>query len=229
MTNGRNSSSSQPNSPTPIVPPSSGISGLAEVRSLLDVIHVDDRQGLPESLHGAVAVPLAVGGPISLDGKFASGSFLIPLATTEQGLVAGINRGAKAIRESGGCTSRVFYDGIVRAPLFSCRDVQAMLEALSWINKHTETLAEIAGHGSRFTELIEVLPIPTGSFLHVRLAFQTGDAMGMSMATRAAERIAAAIANNTGASLLTVSGNLCADKKALCWKCTPRKRKGRHR
>jgi hydroxymethylglutaryl-CoA reductase (NADPH) len=180
---------------------------------LVDSLGVLKRRGVPESLVGAVAVPLAVAGPIPICGEYASGSYQIPLATTEQTLVAAVNRGAKVIREVGGCACRVFYDGIVRAPAFSFRDVIEAVQALRWIETHNEALVRAAEEVSRFTKLVNVKAVPAGSILFVRLTFQTGDAMGMSMATRAAERAATVIVKNTNACLVTISGNLCSDKK----------------
>jgi len=53
----------------------------------------------------------------------------------------------------------------------------------------------------------------TGTTVHVRLEFDTKDAMGMNMVTIASERVADLIEEKTGARLLALSGNLCTDKK----------------
>jgi hydroxymethylglutaryl-CoA reductase (NADPH) len=47
----------------------------------------------------------------------------------------------------------------------------------------------------------------------LRFAFTTGDAMGMNMATIASEAMSKLIEKETGAVLVSVSGNLCVDKK----------------
>ena len=47
---------------------------------------------------GAVQVPIGIAGPL----RIKSRDYYIPLATTEGALVASINRGCKAITESGG-------------------------------------------------------------------------------------------------------------------------------
>src|SRR3989344_3517316 len=56
-----------------------------------------------ENLIGAVQVPLGVAGPIKIKNqKSKVKSYYIPLATTEGALVASVNRGCKAITNSGG-------------------------------------------------------------------------------------------------------------------------------
>ena len=61
---------------------------------------------------GFVALPVGIAGPMLLDGKL----YYVPMATTEGCLVASLNRGLKAIRDSGGAESVIFRDGMTRAP-----------------------------------------------------------------------------------------------------------------
>ena len=51
---------------------------------------------------GLVKVPLAVAGPLQINGNFARGNFLAPLTTTEGEVVALTNSGAEALNNSGG-------------------------------------------------------------------------------------------------------------------------------
>jgi hydroxymethylglutaryl-CoA reductase (NADPH) len=70
-------------------------------------------------------------------------------------------------------------------------------------------VASTTSHGS----LTQIEFFPNGRSLHMRLSFQTGDAMGMNMCTIASEAICEVISKNTGAELVSVSGNMCTDKK----------------
>jgi hypothetical protein len=65
-----------------------------------------------EVVVGYVPLPCGLVGPLLLDGA----KVFVPMATTEGCLVASTNRGAKAITQSGGCSSVVLKDGITRAP-----------------------------------------------------------------------------------------------------------------
>ena len=53
-----------------------------------------------ENFIGTVKVPLGVAGPLRVNGKFASGDYFVPLATTEAALVASYHRGALLISEA---------------------------------------------------------------------------------------------------------------------------------
>ena len=52
-----------------------------------------------ENMIGVVQIPLGFAGPVHVNGDYAQGPFLIPLATTEGALVASISRGMGRQRE----------------------------------------------------------------------------------------------------------------------------------
>src|SRR3989344_4887870 len=58
-----------------------------------------------ENMIGGAQLPIGVAGPLKINGESFNGQVYIPLATTEGALVASVNRGCKAITESGGVTS----------------------------------------------------------------------------------------------------------------------------
>ena len=71
-----------------------------------------------ENYVGTVKVPVGIVGPLKVNGQFARGEHMIPLATTEATLIASYNRGAKLLTHAGGCTVRILDQGISRAPGF---------------------------------------------------------------------------------------------------------------
>jgi hydroxymethylglutaryl-CoA reductase (NADPH) len=69
-----------------------------------------DTRGNIENFIGVAQVPVGLAGPLKINGEYAQGDFLIPLATTEGALVASYNRGMKIISDSGGANARILKD-----------------------------------------------------------------------------------------------------------------------
>ncbi len=164
-----------------------------------------------ENMVGAVQVPLGVAGPIELPGW---GRFVVPLATTEAALVASVNRGLKVIREFGEVDYVVKYAGMTRGPIFKTSGLRQSFKVLEWAkNKGFDYLAGLAGKVSNHIRLIKVQGQVLGSYVFVRFRFDTDEAMGMNMVTYASEVLGYEIEKATGAKLVSLSGNFCADKK----------------
>jgi hydroxymethylglutaryl-CoA reductase (NADPH) len=166
-----------------------------------------------ENMIGSVQVPVGFVGPLQVNGFHASGEFIVPLATTEGALVASVNRGCSAITAVGGATSLVVKEEMTRAPVFRVRDTLHAVQAGDWVVANFQVLKEAAEATTKHGKLRRADPFAVGRSLFVRLAFNTGDAMGMNMATIASEAVAKVIEKETGAVLISVSGNLCVDKK----------------
>jgi hydroxymethylglutaryl-CoA reductase (NADPH) len=166
-----------------------------------------------ENMIGAVQIPVGVAGPVTVKGEWASGSYYLPLATTEGALVASVNRGCSAIRRAGGAQVRILRDGMTRAPVFAARDVGHAKEVADWIPAHLGELQEVAQATTAHGRLMGCVPYVTGTSVYARFEFDTKDAMGMNMVTIASERMSERIETATGARLIALSGNLCTDKK----------------
>ncbi len=166
-----------------------------------------------ENMIGCVHVPLGFVGPIMVNGEFASGEFIVPMATTEGALIATVNRGCAAIAEAGGAYPHVVKDEMTRAPVFRVRDVAHGIEVGQWVEAHLDELRSLASTTTRHGRLLSARASGNGRSLYIRFAFETGDAMGMNMVTIASDRLARRIEEGTGAKLISVSGNYCVDKK----------------
>ena len=68
-----------------------------------------------EHFIGTVKLPVGLAGPLRVNGLFANGDYLVPLATTEAALVASYNRGAKLLTASGGASAMLLNEEIGRA------------------------------------------------------------------------------------------------------------------
>lgn len=166
-----------------------------------------------ENMIGATQIPLGFAGPILINGDNAKGEFLVPLATTEGALVASISRGMSVINDGGGVKVKVFQDGMTRAPVFRTNGVEHCNEIMEWIDSNMELLSSVVDTTTNHGKLTSVESYPAGRNLFIRFTYETGDAMGMNMATIATEVVSKEIENNTGAIMVSVSGNMCSDKK----------------
>ncbi|QCC50484.1 hydroxymethylglutaryl-CoA reductase (NADPH) [Halapricum salinum] len=166
-----------------------------------------------ENMIGATQIPLAIAGPLPIDGECTSDAVYLPLATTEGALVASVNRGAAAIRDAGEASTRVLKRGMTRAPVFSVANVEEAAAVADWVRASFDDLAAAAESTTSHGELQEVTPYVVGDSVFLRFSYDTKDAMGMNMATIATRAAAEVVEEETPASLVAVSGNLCTDKK----------------
>ncbi|WP_256402360.1 hydroxymethylglutaryl-CoA reductase (NADPH) [Halorubrum salinum] len=166
-----------------------------------------------ENMIGAVQVPMGVAGPVAIDGGALSGERYLPLATTEGALVASINRGCSVVTDAGGATARVTKSGMTRAPVFRVRDVAEAEALVEWVRDSEDVLREAAESTTSHGELLDVTPYVVGNNVFLRFRYDTKDAMGMNMATIATREACDRIEDETDASLVALSGNLCSDKK----------------
>jgi hydroxymethylglutaryl-CoA reductase (NADPH) len=167
-----------------------------------------------ENFIGAAQIPIGVIGPLHLKGEHVDGAVWVPLATTEAALVASTNRGCAAIREAGGATVRVEDVGMTRAPVFRTSGVVQTREFLRWVADHDAEIRAVAERTSRYLRLVDIRAVAYGTSVFLRFRFDTGDAMGMNMATIACDRVVnELIEPATGVACIALSGNYCVDKK----------------
>ena len=63
-----------------------------------------------ENFIGTVKLPVGIAGPLRVNGLYAQGDFLVPLATSEAALVASYSRGANLLTQAGGCTAMLLNE-----------------------------------------------------------------------------------------------------------------------
>jgi len=168
-----------------------------------------------ENMIGAVQIPLGVAGLLKVNGEYAKSEYYIPLATTEGALVAGVNRGCSVITKSGGANVRVFEDEMTRAPVFKLESLSRAKEFYEWVKcpEIFEHMKAVAEKTTRFGKLLSVKPFVTGTYVYLRFSYDTKDAMGMNMVTIATDAVMHLIEDEFGAHPVTLSGNMCTDKK----------------
>jgi hydroxymethylglutaryl-CoA reductase (NADPH) len=155
-----------------------------------------------ESVTGVATIPVSVAqlgvslGEYSLSGDgevVESGraveDVVVPLAHSEGGLTASVQRGAKAVELSGGFRTYIVADRITRASCFMCRNAGDALTLARWIDAHVDDMraflrAVESTELSRFAVLREVKTHVVGPMCHVLWRWTTGDAVGPNMMTR---------------------------------------------
>ncbi|WP_266078423.1 hydroxymethylglutaryl-CoA reductase (NADPH) [Haladaptatus caseinilyticus] len=190
----------------------------SETDATLDTVgdySFDAEQAEPniENMIGGAQIPMGVAGPIAVSGGSAEGDYYLPLATTEGALLASVNRGCSVIRTAGGADARVTKTGMTRAPVFRVQGIAEAEEVVSWVRENRDELAEAAESTTSHGELLDVTTYVVGDSVFLRFVYDTKDAMGMNMVTIATRKAAELVEDETPASLVALSGNLCTDKK----------------
>src|SRR5579862_3208451 len=155
-----------------------------------------------ESVTGLVSIPVSVAQlrvslgeyELSEDGAVVEAGrseeeVSVPVADTEGGLTASMQRGAMAVAESGGFRARVVADRITRASCFICRDSVDALALTRWVEERVPEMREWLRASenaelSRYAVLREAKTHVVGPMCHVLWRFTTGDAVGANMMTR---------------------------------------------
>ena len=169
-----------------------------------------------ENFVGAVRVPVGVAGPLRVNGLFAQGDYLVPLATTEAALVASYNRGSLLISAAGGCSAALLDEGVSRAPGFAFETLAEVGGFLGWVARELETLKQVAEATTRYGRFKDLNIDLEGNHVYLIFDFTTGDAAGQNMVTIAADAIVKHILEHCPykPKYCFVEANHSGDKKA---------------
>jgi hydroxymethylglutaryl-CoA reductase (NADPH) len=172
-------------------------------------------KGNIENFTGVAQVPLGFAGPLRINGEYAQGEFLIPLATSEGTLVASYNRGMKVLNLCGGVTTTIQADHMQRAPVFvfdSAREARAFRD---WVDSRIADIRREAEATTRVGKLQYIDTYLASKFAYLRFNFSTGDAAGQNMVGRATFAACSWILeNNDSIRRFYLESNLATDKKA---------------
>lgn len=136
-----------------------------------------------EAFIGSVEIPVGIAGPLLIKGEHAHGLFYAPMATSEGALVASATRGATAISRSGGATTRVTGQRMLRVPMFVLSDMASAMFFAEWVNDHFKEIAAQTRKYSNYANLSEIQTQLFGKTVYVHFVYQTGDAAGQNMTT----------------------------------------------
>jgi hydroxymethylglutaryl-CoA reductase (NADPH) len=168
-----------------------------------------------EHFTGVAQIPIGLAGPIQINGEYAQGQFLIPMATTEGTLVASYNRGMKVLNLCGGVKCTIIGDAMQRAPVFVFDDARGARDFTWWVEANIDKIREEAEATSSVAKLTEIDSYLASRFAYLRFNYTTGDAAGQNMVGRATFAACSWILDNyTGIKHFYLESNLATDKKA---------------
>lgn len=172
-------------------------------------------KGNCENFIGVAQVPIGLAGPLHVDGEYASGAFLIPMATSEGTMIASYSRGMKALTLCGGVKVTVMADAMQRAPVFIFRDARAARDFVDWMRSNLPQIREKAEATSSIAKLKYIDPYVSNKFVYLRFNFSTGDAAGQNMVGRATLAACEWILGHfAGIESFCLESNFATDKKS---------------
>ncbi|NJL14499.1 MAG: hydroxymethylglutaryl-CoA reductase [Microscillaceae bacterium] len=168
-----------------------------------------------ENFIGVAQVPIGLAGPLWVRGQAAQGEFFVPLATTEGTLVASYSRGMKLCHQAGGIMSTVIDEAMQRAPLFVFENARYAQDFGEWVSTHFEAIKAQAESTTQTGKLKNIEQYAAGKMRWLRFNFQTGDAAGQNMVTKATHKACFwMIAQGLqGLEHFTLAANFDTDKK----------------
>ncbi|PIQ42748.1 MAG: hydroxymethylglutaryl-CoA reductase [Gammaproteobacteria bacterium CG11_big_fil_rev_8_21_14_0_20_46_22] len=159
-------------------------------------------------------IPMKSVGPLKLVGD-VDAEVLVPLATYETPLWPSVGRGAKLSRLCGGIQVSLLDERMTRSVLFEADSARTLHQISHAILADMDVLYSVVSESSRFAKLLAAKPRIVGRMLYLRFEFQTGDASGHNMVTKASDYLMEYLLKRYDAlRYVSISGNYCIDKKA---------------
>ena len=186
---------------------------LADVLTMKDP---DQYSANIENFIGTVKVPVGIIGPLRINGLNAHGDFHVPMATTEAALVASYARGAYASTKSGGISTALLYEGVIRTPAFVFDDLLNAGLFVEWVVGEIDRLKTAAENTTNHGKLVSLEPVMDNNVVFLICRYTTGDAAGQNMVTIATNALCEDIAERCPITLKSwyIEGNFSGDKKA---------------
>jgi len=173
----------------------------------------EELKGIIENHIGFMKLPMAITGPLLVDGQYAQGEFVVPISTLEGTLALSMSRGMYATFASGGIRVRHVKQELSRAPVFFFDNINDSFEFMDWVNKHKDKIIETAESTTRFGKVLRIDQYPIQNYLILDFVLDTKNAAGQNMVTLAAKTACDYIKEETGYNYM-VESNFNSDKKA---------------
>ena len=173
----------------------------------------EDLKGIIENHIGFMKIPMAVAGPLKIDGKYAKGEFYVPICTLEGTLAISMTRGMIAAHRCDGIQVSHIKQELSRAPVFTFDNLNKSADFMSWIDENFSEIKSIAESTTNYGKLLRIDQYPIQNYVILDFILDTGNAAGQNMVTLAAKNSCDYIKEKTGAEFFLESG-FNSDKKA---------------
>jgi hydroxymethylglutaryl-CoA reductase (NADPH) len=169
-----------------------------------------------ENLIGFAQLPVAVIGPLRINGTEAFGDFFVPMATSEGALVASYHRGAYVISHAGGAATICLTETLSRVPCFVFKSTVDACAFLEFAMQESSVFQELISKTSSHCKFIELRSALAGRNLYLGFDYQTGDAAGQNMVTFATDILCRYLLEKSPVKPQRwyIEGNMSGDKKA---------------
>jgi hydroxymethylglutaryl-CoA reductase (NADPH) len=156
----------------------------------------EDLRGIIENHVGFIHLPMAVTGPLLIDGSFAKGEYYVPLSTLEGTLTISMTRGLFLTHLSGGIKTRHIKQEMSRSPIFIFNDIDKCKPFLEWVTSNFEKIKCEAESTTKHGKLLRIDKYPSQNSVILDFVFSTGEAAGQNMVTIATHKACDYIKNN---------------------------------
>lgn len=148
----------------------------------------EDLKGIIENHVGFMHLPMAIAGPLFINGTYAKGKYYIPLCTVEGTLTVSMTRGLFLTHLSGGIKTQHIKQEISRSPIFIFSDIDKTIPFITWINNNFEKIRGIAESTTKHGKLLRIDKYPSQNSVILDFVYSTAEASGQNMVTIATHK-----------------------------------------
>ena len=173
----------------------------------------EELQGIIENHIGFMNIPMAVVGPLLLDGMYAKGEFCVPVCTVEGTLAMSMNRGMYASNLCGGTKLKHFRQELSRAPVFIFDNLNESQAFQAWVKRNDDKIIKVAESTTKHGKVLRIDQYTVQNYVVLDIVMDTSNAAGQNMVTLAAQVACEFIQKETNHNYFLES-NMNSDKKA---------------
>lgn len=156
----------------------------------LDALAYDTQEnykGLIENHVANLTLPVAIAGPLNIDGSYAKGEYFVPLCTLEGTLVMSMTRGLYLTTLAGGISTQHIKQELSRSPIFIFKSITETKDFVAWIKTHLADIQQAAQTTTQHGKLLRIEPYIVHNRVILDFIYHTAEAAGQNMVTIATD------------------------------------------